>query len=129
MNRREFPKINMEKTGALIKEKVVEQGYTVRDIQNYLQLSCPQPVYRWFKGKVMPSLDHLLMLSKVLKVSMEDLLVVETDVNEQNEGVVIDKVISYDIRKEKGTEEKEEKRSETVERLWEYWKKLNAGAA
>lgn len=129
MNHREYPKINMEKTGALIKEKVIEQGYTVRDIQNYLRLSCPQPVYRWFKGKVMPSLDHLLMLSKVLKVSMEDLLVVETDVQEQNEGAIIDKVISYDIQKEKGTEEKEGKRSETVERLCEYWKKLNAGAA
>ena len=48
MDHREYPKINMEKTGALIKGKVVEQGYTVKDIQNYLQLSCPQPVYRWF---------------------------------------------------------------------------------
>ena len=76
MDKNVYPNINMEKTGLLLKKKITEQGYSVKDIQKYLQLSCPQPIYRWFKGKVMPSLDHLLMLSRILKVHIEDLMVV-----------------------------------------------------
>lgn len=129
MDHREYPKINMEKTGALIKGKVVEQGYTVKDIQNYLQLSCPQPVYRWFKGRVLPSLDHLLMLSKLLKVHMEDLLAVEMDVQGRDEGTDAGKVIYYDIQEERGAGKKEKKLGKTTARLWTYWEKLNIGAA
>ena len=50
-------------------------GYTPRIIQDYLHLSCVQPIYRWYKGKILPSVDHLLMLSELLNVHMEDLLV------------------------------------------------------
>ena len=32
-------------------------------------------IYRWYKGKILPSVDHLLMLSELLNVHMEDLLV------------------------------------------------------
>ena len=128
MNHREYSKINMEKTGTLLREKVAEKGYTVKDIQNYLQLSCPQPVYRWFKGKVMPSVDHLLMLSKVLKVHMEDLLVVEEDIEGWDREIDDSKVAYYDIQGQKGIGEKEIFPG-MVERLWLYWGKLNTGAA
>ena len=47
----------------------------MKDIQTLLMLSCPQPIYRWFKGQVLPSVDHLYVLSKILKIHMEDLLV------------------------------------------------------
>ena len=50
-------------------------GYTPRIIQDYLHLSCVQPIYRWYKGKILPSVDHLFMLSELLNVHMEDLLV------------------------------------------------------
>ncbi len=125
MKDREYSKINMEKTGALLKEKVAGQGYTVRDIQNYLQLSCPQPVYRWFKGKVLPSLDHLLMLSKVLKVHMEDLLVVEADAEEQDaEEINSGKVLYYDIQEEKREREKKGELGKMTGRLRIYWYKI-----
>ena len=78
-----YPNINMEKTGLLLREKVSEQGYTVKDVQKYLGLSCPQPIYRWFKGKVLPTLDHLFMLSRMLDVHMEELLVLEMDEERQ----------------------------------------------
>lgn len=48
---------------------------SIKDIQEYLHLSCPQPVYRWIKGKILPSVDHLLMLSELFGVHMEKLLV------------------------------------------------------
>ena len=52
-----------------------QAGMSVKDIQNTLHLSCPQPIYRWINGKVLPSVDHLLMLSELFDVHMEELLV------------------------------------------------------
>ena len=70
-----YPNIDMQRTGIRLKEFTQKRGYCVADIQEYLHLSCPQPVYRWFKGMILPSVDHLLMLSELLGVHMEDLLV------------------------------------------------------
>ncbi|MCI8578382.1 MAG: helix-turn-helix transcriptional regulator [Lachnospiraceae bacterium] len=65
----------MERTGARIRQLVTEAGYSVKAIQQLLCLSCPQPVYRWFKGQVLPTVDHLFALSRLLGVHMEDFLV------------------------------------------------------
>lgn len=70
-----YPNIDMQRTGIRLKELIQKRGYCVTDIQEYLHLSCPQPVYRWFKGSILPSVDHLLMLSELLGVHMEELLV------------------------------------------------------
>ena len=70
-----YENIDMKKTGLLLKVTIEKAGYTVKDIQNILHLSCPQPIYRWFKGSILPSVDHLYVLSRLLKVHMEDLLV------------------------------------------------------
>lgn len=70
-----YPNIDMQRTGVRLKEFIQKSGYCVADIQEYLHLSCPQPVYRWFKGMILPSVDHLLMLSELLGVHMEELLV------------------------------------------------------
>ena len=67
--------IDMEKTGNKICEYAKAYGYSVKDIQYYLGLSCPQPVYRWYKGIILPSVDHLLRLSELFHVHMEELLV------------------------------------------------------
>ena len=61
--------------GILLKETIEKVGYTVKDIQKILHLSCPQPIYRWFKGIILPSVNHLYVLSRLLKLHMEDLLV------------------------------------------------------
>ena len=70
-----YEHIDMKKTGLLLKYRIEKVGYTVKDIQKILRLSCPQPIYRWFKGMILPSVDHLYVLSRLLKVHMEDLLV------------------------------------------------------
>ena len=70
-----YENIDMKKTGILLKETIEKSGYTVKDIQKILHLSCPQPIYRWFKGIILPSVDHLYVLSRLLKIHMEDLLV------------------------------------------------------
>ena len=70
-----YPNIDMQQTGRKLKYIIEAAGYTPRMIQEYLHLSCVQPIYRWYKGLILPSVDHLLMLSELLDVHMEDLLV------------------------------------------------------
>lgn len=85
-----YPNIDMQQTGARLKSLLEPAGYTPRMIQEYLHLSCVQPIYRWYKGLILPSVDHLLMLSELLDVHMEELLVkkktvpVIFDVEKQN---------------------------------------------
>ena len=67
--------INMELTGLKLKSYMKAFGYSVKDLQEYLCFSCPQPIYRWFKGLILPSIDNLLRLSELFNVHMEDLLV------------------------------------------------------
>lgn len=70
-----YPNIDMQRTGRRLKHMIESAGYTPRIIQDYLHLSCVQPIYRWYKGKILPSVDHLFMLSELLNVHMEDFLV------------------------------------------------------
>ena len=70
-----YQNIDMKRTGRKLKAMIETAGYNPRMIQNFLHLSCVQPIYRWYKGLILPSVDHLLMLSELLDVHMEDLLV------------------------------------------------------
>ncbi len=69
--------IDQVKTGIKLKMMLTAAGYDVKYVQEYLHLSCPQSIYRWFKGKILPSVEHLCALSKLLNVHMEDLLVLQ----------------------------------------------------
>jgi len=70
-----YSNIDMEQTGKILRQRIGEKGYSVAEIQKMLMLACPQPVYRWLKGQVLPSVNHLYMLSQILGCHMEDLLV------------------------------------------------------
>ena len=70
-----YPNIDMIQTGLKLKMYIDNSGMSVKDIQEYLHLSCPQPIYRWINGKILPSVDHLLMLSELFGTHMEELLV------------------------------------------------------
>lgn len=70
-----YPNINMILTGKKLETLTKAAGIDVKMLQVYLHLSCPQPIYRWFKGQVLPSVDHLYALSRLLGLHMEELLV------------------------------------------------------
>lgn len=74
MNKQEIDPIL---TGKNLKKYVEQKGYSVKEIQNYLCLECPQPIYRWFKGKTLPSIHHLYSLSILFNVTMNDLIKVK----------------------------------------------------
>ena len=77
--RQTYPNIDMLKTGKRLKHMIESAGYTPRMLQEYLHLSCVQPIYRWYKGIILPSVDHLFLLSELLNVHMEDFLVKKSD--------------------------------------------------
>ena len=70
-----YPNIDLQRTGQKMKYMLESAGYTPRNLQEYLHLSCVQPIYRWYKGMILPTVDHLFMLSELLGVHMEDFLV------------------------------------------------------
>ena len=82
--------IDMEKTGNKLRRYVETCGYSVKDIQCYLGLSCPQPVYRWYKGDNLPSVDNLLRLSELFHVHMEDLLAKGNETDDDRNFTIIE---------------------------------------
>lgn len=76
-----FTPLDLILTGQKIHSAILGNGYSVKEIQEILNLSCPQPVYRWLKGYTLPSIDNLYMLSKLFCVHMEDLLVEKVQEN------------------------------------------------
>ena len=79
MNQKQiYPNIDMQRTGRKMKQMLESAGYTPRMIQEFLHLSCVQPIYRWYKGLILPTVDHLFMLSELLGVHMEEFLVKKT---------------------------------------------------
>ena len=72
-------RIEVKKTGKHLKKLTEDAGYSAKDLQKYLGLSCPQPVYRWFKGKMLPSVDHLIALGILLRKHVDELIILEPD--------------------------------------------------
>lgn len=86
-------KISKEETGKRIRRLLAECGITVRDVQEELELDSPQSVYKWLKGKALPSLDNLLVLGCMLDLPVEQLLVLEGE-----EEKVGQKTPAYSVR-------------------------------
>ncbi|MCC8044799.1 MAG: helix-turn-helix domain-containing protein [Clostridiales bacterium] len=76
-----YQAIDMRATGQRLKEYADRAGLSVRQIQCCLQLAYPQPIYRWYRGDILPSINHLYMLSVLMHVHMEELLVVRDENN------------------------------------------------
>ena len=72
--------IRQQETGSRIRELLDVNGYTVKDIQGAMGFENPQAVYKWISGKSIPSIDNLLILSKILHTSIEDILVIDGDI-------------------------------------------------
>ena len=96
-----YQTIDLEKTGIKLKTMLKAAGYDVKFMQEYLHLACPQPIYRWFKGKVLPSVENLCAISKLLGVHMEELLVLhgrsadDRDDDAASDTTRVTRVLSY----------------------------------
>ena len=75
-----YLQVLQKETGRQIKKLLVENGYTVRDVQNAMGFENPQAVYKWISGRSLPSLDNFVILSRLLHTSIEDILVIDGDI-------------------------------------------------
>ena len=73
--------IQPEKTGERIKKLLLEQGYTIREIQGAFGFENPQAIYNWLSGKSLPSIDNFVILSRLLHTTIEDILVIDGDIS------------------------------------------------
>ena len=69
-----FPVINVQAFGRRFQKLRTDRSISIKQIQNYLGLGAPQAIYKWQSGKGIPSTDHLLALSFLFDVPMEELL-------------------------------------------------------
>lgn len=67
--------IDLAATGRHLEELMDKSGISVKRVQDMLHLSCPQPVYRWMRGQMLPTVEHLYVLARLFSVHMEELLV------------------------------------------------------
>lgn len=70
-----YTQIDIVLTGRKIHSVLLENGCKVRQLQEILNLSCPQPIYRWINGKALPTVDNLYMMHRIFETHMEDFLV------------------------------------------------------
>jgi transcriptional regulator with XRE-family HTH domain len=70
-----FPVIDLVATGENITRLRKDRGLTVRDLQNWFGFEEPQAIYKWQKGKSLPTVDNLYALGALLDVPLEEILV------------------------------------------------------
>ena len=75
MNTTPFPVIDLAATGRNIQRLREKRGLTVRDLQAYFGFEEPQVIYKWQKGKSLPTVDNLYALAALLQVTVDDILV------------------------------------------------------
>ena len=67
--------IDQQKTGRNILQMMHGSGLKVRDLQEACGFEQPQAVYKWIHGQSLPSIDNLLVLSKLFNSTVESILV------------------------------------------------------
>lgn len=72
--KRNYPVIDMVRTGQNIKHIMQRKGMTVKNIQEFLELSTPQSIYHWFDGRNLPTVDNLYALSELFQLPVDALL-------------------------------------------------------
>ena len=74
-----IPAIDMAATGRNIARMRQEAELSVKDLQDFFGFATPQAIYKWQHGTAMPTLDNLVALAMIFGVTMDDIIVVDTD--------------------------------------------------
>lgn len=69
----------MRETGKRIERLRKDAGLTVKDLQECFGSSTPQAIYKWQSGMALPTVDNLVVLSKLLGVKVDDILALEDE--------------------------------------------------
>ncbi len=74
-----FPVIDVPATSKNLKKLRESRGISVATLQQFLEMQNPQSIYTWenSNNKYLPRLDNLIILSKLYKVSIDDLIILQ----------------------------------------------------
>lgn len=75
-----MPAIDMMATGRNIMKLRQAAGLSVKDLQAFFGFATPQAIYKWQHGAAMPTIDNLVALAVIFGVTMDQIIVVDTDV-------------------------------------------------
>ncbi|UOO37955.1 helix-turn-helix transcriptional regulator [Oscillospiraceae bacterium CM] len=75
MQENQYPVIDPVATGENIVRLRQERGLSVRDLQAFFGFEEPQAIYKWQRGKSLPSVDNLYALGALLDVPMDEILI------------------------------------------------------
>lgn len=78
-----LPAIDMVATGKNITRLREAAGLSVRDLQDVFGFATPQAIYKWQHGTAIPTIDNLVVLAAVFEVTMDEIIVIDTDVKAQ----------------------------------------------
>ena len=70
-----IPVIDMVRTGQNIKRLRKIAGVSVKDLQEVFGFNSPQAIYKWQHGTALPTIDNMVVLARVLRVRIDDILV------------------------------------------------------
>ncbi len=73
-----FPTIDPIRTGANIVRLRKSAGLTVHDLQMAFGFNSPQAIYKWQNGTALPTVDNLIGLAALLKVHIDDILIINS---------------------------------------------------
>lgn len=74
MNIDNIPIIDLKATGNNIKYLIEKSNYTIKELQYKFGFATPQSIYKWIHGTSLPTVDNLVILSKILNTSMDDII-------------------------------------------------------
>ena len=78
-----MPAIDMVATGRNIAMLSQAAGLTVKDLQIIFGFATPQAIYKWQHGTAMPTIDNLVALAMIFDMTVDDIIVIDTDARAQ----------------------------------------------
>lgn len=71
-----YPVINAIETGTNIRRLMDERGMTTGTLRKIFGFNTPSAFYKWFDGRALPTIDHLVVLAKIFECKIDDILIV-----------------------------------------------------
>ena len=72
-----MPAVDLRATGQNIIRFRKQAGFSVRELQTVFSFGTPQAIYKWQRGETLPTVDNLVVLAQVFRVSIDELIAVK----------------------------------------------------
>lgn len=72
-----IPVINIVETGKNIDRLRKENNLSIKELAELLGFTTPQAVYKWVHGKNLPTLDNMVILAHLFRVTVDEIIVTE----------------------------------------------------